>query len=187
MAAQVNGDVSSPAHNSAFLQHLLDYPFINDSITTVTSNSYAQRSIKLGDSAYQRLAGPFLPLLSKPYNTFSPWVAPYVQRADSLGDKTLDRIDEHIPLIKKPTAEIYNEAKDLIMLPLQKGREGRDHVFSVYNTEAKKHTQEGYIGQGKAAVATVFQVGNETLVYVGSYVSTKKADATKEIKEKINQ
>ncbi len=168
-------------------QHLLDYPVISDGISTVTSNAYAQRSIKLGDSAYQTFAVPFLPYLSRPYNTFSPYFAPYVQRADSLGDKTLDRIDERFPTIKKPTSEIYNDTKSLIMLPLQKGLEGRDHVYGVFNTEAKKHSQEGYIGQGKAAVATAFQVGNETLTYVGSYVSTKKADATEQIKEKTKQ
>jgi hypothetical protein len=175
------------SETNQFQQHILAYPLVNDGITTVTNNSYAQRSIKLGDSAYQTFAVPVLPYLSKPYNTVSPYFAPYVQRADSLGDKALDRIDEHFPVIKKQSSEIYNDTKGLILFPYHKGLEGCDHVFSVYNTEAKKHSQEGYFGHGKAAVATAFQVGNETLSYVGSYVSTKKTEATKEVKEKVNQ
>lgn len=186
--AQVNGNIEgSAAPQSAFLQHLLNYPLISDSVNTVSStvhsNSYAQRSLKLGDSAYKTFAAPFLPYFSKPYQ----YVSPYVQRADSLGDKTLARIDETFPIVKKPTAELYSDAKALVFLPYNKGLEGRDHVFEVYNAEAKKQAEKGYLGQGKAAVATLFQVSNETLAFASSYVAVKKAEVTQEVKEKINQ
>lgn len=168
-------------------QHLLNYPLISDSVNTVSStvhaNAYAQRSLQLGDSAYKTFAVPFLPYLAKPYQ----FVSPYVQRADSIGDKTLNRIDERFPIVKKPTAELYNDAKTIVLIPYNKGIEGRDHVLDVYNTEAKKQSENGYVGQGKAAVATIFHVGNETLAIASSYVATKKAEVTEEVKEKINQ
>lgn len=169
--------------NSAPRQHLLNYPLISDGITTFTSNEYAQRSIKLGDSAYQTFAAPVIPWFAKPYT----YISPYVQRADSIGDKTLDRIDERFPVVKKPTGELYSDTRSLILLPYNKGIEGRDHVFSVYATEAKKTGQQGLVGQGKAAVSTALVVSNETLSWLGSLITAKKAEATKLASDKIQQ
>lgn len=164
-------------------QHLLNYPLISDSVNTVKNNGYAQRSIKLGDSAYQTFAAPVLPYFSKPYG----YVSPYVQRADSFGDKTLDRIDERFPIIKKPTSDLYNDTKEIIFFPYNKGIEGRDHVFDVYSSETKKHEQEGIVGQGKAAVATALVLSTETLAVLSTFLHAKKAEATEAVKEKINQ
>ncbi|KND94103.1 hypothetical protein TOPH_01156 [Tolypocladium ophioglossoides CBS 100239] len=180
---QVNGDVSGPARSSAFIQHLLNYPLISDGITTFSSNEYAQRSIRLGDSAYQTFAAPVIPWFAKPYT----YISPYVQRADSIGDKTLDRIDERFPVVKKPTGELYNDTRSLILLPYNKGIEGRDHVFHIYATEAKKTEQQGLVGQGKAAVSTALVVSNETLSWLSSLITAKKAEATKLAHEKIQQ
>jgi len=121
-----------------WLQHLLNYPLISDGITTFKSNEYAQRSIKLGDSAYQTFAAPVLPWIAKPYG----YISPYVQRADSIGDKALDRVDERFPVVKKPTNELYNDTRSLILLPYNKSIEGRDHVFQVYSSEIKKAEQQ---------------------------------------------
>ncbi|EHK24725.1 uncharacterized protein TRIVIDRAFT_215659 [Trichoderma virens Gv29-8] len=181
-APQVNGEVSNHLQ-SAFLQHLLSYPLVSDGIHTVASNEYAQRSLKLGDSAYRNFAAPFVPYLSKPYG----YVSPYVQKADSFGDKTLDRIDERFPIVKKPTGDLYNETRGLILFPYQKGLEGREHVFQIYASELKKLEQNGVVAQGKAAVSTVFVVSNETLAWLSSWVAVKKADASESNKEKINQ
>ncbi|KZZ98597.1 perilipin MPL1-like protein [Moelleriella libera RCEF 2490] len=179
---QVNGDV--PARpNSAFLQHLLTYPVISDSIHTVKSNELAQRSLKLGDSAYQTFAAPVLPWLAKPYGYFSPYVA----RADSLGDKTLDRIDERFPVVKKPTSDLYDETRNLILLPYNKGIEGRDHVFEIYASEVKKIEQKGLVGQGKAVVSTAFVVSNEALSWASSRLAARRAEASSTVKEKVNQ
>ncbi|KAL3960197.1 hypothetical protein ACCO45_005314 [Purpureocillium lilacinum] len=169
---QVNGDVS-PAHQSAFIQHLLNYPLISDGITTFKSNEYAQRSIKLGDSAYQTF----------PYG----YISPYVQRADSIGDKALDRVDERFPVVKKPTNELYNDTRSLILLPYNKSIEGRDHVFQVYSSEIKKAEQQGIVAQGKAAVSTALVVSNETLSWLSSLLTAKKAEAAKLVNEKVQQ
>lgn len=180
-APQVNGDVTSS--QSAFIQHLLTYPLISDSVHTVAANEYAQRSFKLGDSVYQTFAAPLLPWVAKPYGL----VFPYVQKADSIGDKTLDRVDERFPIVKKPTGELYNETRELILLPYQKGLEGKEHVFSVYAAEYKKSEQQGLVAQGKAAVTTAVVVSNETLTWISNFVSAKRAEATEYTKEKINQ
>ncbi|KAM0297899.1 hypothetical protein HYE67_003391 [Fusarium culmorum] len=182
MSHQVNGDVS-PAQYSAFIQHLLNYPVISDGVHTFKSNELGQRSIRLSDAAYQTFAAPVVPYFSRGYQ----YVSPYVQKVDNLGDKTLDRIDQKFPAVKKPTDELYQDTRALIMFPLQKGLEGKDHVFQVYNSEIKKVEQGGLVAHGKAAVTTVLVVSNETLSWLSSFLHQKKADTTNAINEKINQ
>ncbi|PHH76803.1 hypothetical protein CDD82_3793 [Ophiocordyceps australis] len=182
---QVNGDVSGPAHNSAFIQHLLNYPLINDGISSFKSNEYAQRSLKLGDSAYHALAAPVLPWFAKPYQ----YISPYVQRADSIGDETLKRIDQRFPVVKKPTNELYQDTRSLILLPVNKGIQGRDHVLDIYASEVKKsdNGQSGLVAQGRAAVTTVLVVSNETLGWLSSLLTRAKADTAKTVNEKVQQ
>ncbi|KAH8661720.1 hypothetical protein BGZ61DRAFT_368715, partial [Ilyonectria robusta] len=108
--------------------HLLNYPVFKDGVQK--ADEYGQKSIQLGNSAYKTFAAPVLPLFAKPIE----YVSPYVQKADELGDKTLNRIDERFPIVKKPTSELYNETKGLILLPYTKGLEGKDHVLQVYST-----------------------------------------------------
>lgn len=177
------GVVCRPGINNPFLQHLLSFPLVSDGVHTVAANEYAQRSFKLGDSAYQTFAAPIIPYFARPYG----FVSPYVQKADSFGDKTLDRIEERFPIIKKPTNDLYNDTRGLILLPYQKGLEGKEHVFQVYASELKKLEQQGVVAQGKAAVSTAFVVSNETLAWLSSFVAVKKGEAADATKEKINQ
>ncbi|KAH8175665.1 perilipin-like protein, Mpl1 [Sarocladium implicatum] len=183
MSPQVNGDIPSNAPNSVFLQHLLDYPVISDSIHTIKSNELGQRTIALGDSAYQTFAAPVLPWFAKPYG----YVSPYVKKADSLGDQTLGKIDERFPVVKKPTADLYNDTRALVFLPYNKGIEGRDHVYGIYSNEYKKTEQPGLVAYGRAAVTTAFVVSNETLSWLSSFLSAKKKQASEVVNEKINQ
>ncbi|KFH44778.1 hypothetical protein ACRE_044110 [Hapsidospora chrysogenum ATCC 11550] len=183
MSRQVNGELPNNAGpHSAFIQHLLDYPVISDGLHTFQTNEYGQRTLKIGDSAYKTLAAPILPLLSKPYQ----YVSPYVARADSFGDKALAQIDERFPAVKKPTGELLSETKGLILLPYNKAFEGRDHLFHVYSSEAKKNEQEGVLGYGKAAVTTALVVSSETLNWLGSFLRAKKADAGQAVSDKTN-
>lgn len=180
---QVNGDLPNSTHASLFLQHLLNYPVISDGLDTFKSNEYGQRSIKLGDAAYQTFAAPVLPWFAKPYQ----YVSPYVQKADSIGDKTLERLDERFPIVKKPTNEVYNETKGLILFPYNKGLEGKDHVLEVYSSEYKRTEQAGIVAHGKAAVTTVLVVSNETLTWLTGFLHAKKQETSPAVNDKINQ
>ncbi|KAK2126488.1 hypothetical protein NOF04DRAFT_1370692 [Fusarium oxysporum II5] len=141
-------------------QHLLNYPVINDGIHASKSNEYGRRSIKLGDAAYQTFAAPIIPYFSKPYQCVSPY---------------------------KPTEELYRDTRALILLPYHKGLEGKDHVFQVYSSEAKKNEQAGLVAHGKAAATTVLVVSNETLFWISSFLHQKKAETINTVNEKINQ
>ena len=165
------------------MQHLLDYPVISDSIHTITTNEFGQRTIKLGDSAYQTFAVPVLPWIAKPYG----YVSPYVQKADTIGDQTLGKIDERFPIVKRPTADLYNDTRAILFFPYNKGLEGRDHVFEIYTTEYKKNEKEGLVAHGKAAVTTAFVVSNETLSWLSSFLTAKKAEAAQAVNDKVSQ
>ncbi|KAJ4127433.1 hypothetical protein NW754_007762 [Fusarium falciforme] len=123
-SCQVNGDARA-AHCSAFLQHLLDYPVISDGIRAFKSGDYGWKSIQLSDAAYKTFAALVIPWFQKPCQ----FVSPYVQNVDSLGDKSLHYVDKRFPLVKKPTEELYNDTKGLILLPYHKGLEGKEHVI----------------------------------------------------------
>lgn len=124
-----------------------------------------------------------LPYFAKPYG----YVSPYVQKADSFGDATLGKLDERFPVVKKQTGDLYKDTRGLILLPYHKGLEGKDHVFDVYSSELKKMEPQGLVAQGKAAVTTVLVVSTETLSWIGSFLSAKKAEASQAVSEKVNQ
>jgi len=180
---QVNGDVPSQSHSSAVLQHLLDYPVVNDSIHTIQNNELGQRAIKLTDSAYKTFAAPILPYFAKPYG----YVSPYVQKADAIGDQTLGKIDERFPAVRRPTQDIVKDTRALIFLPYNKAFEGRDHVYGIYSEEYKKTQNQGVVAHSMAALSTVFVVSNETLSWLSGYFSNKKQKASEVINEKVNQ
>ena len=199
--AQVNGETPQHPINSLFLdvstskpptvpshqkltleQHLLAYPVIKDGMTTVKKNQLAQRSIQLSDTAYRTLAGPVIPFLTRPYQ----YVSPYIERADQLGDKTLTTVDERFPLIKKPTGEIYADARSLVLLPYHTGLQGKEHVLGVYSAECKKLGGESLLVYSKALVGTVFAISGETLDWFSAYLAARKGDAKDMANEKVN-
>ncbi|KEY67431.1 hypothetical protein S7711_05959 [Stachybotrys chartarum IBT 7711] len=180
---QVNGDVSHSASSSAFLEHVLSYPVVRDGIDRFKSNQYGQRSIELGDSAFQTFGAPVVSLLAKPYQYFSP----YVHQADSFGAKTLDRVDEQFPAIRKPTSDLYKDSKSLIFLPINKGLQGKDRFLQIYAEERKKTEEQTIWAQGKAAVTAAFVVTNDTISWVSSFLKQKKEESNHVVNEKINQ
>jgi hypothetical protein len=175
---QVNGDVP----HSAFIEHLLAYPVVNDGVSTFKSNPYGQRSIELGDSAFRTFAAPFLPYFSKPFQ----YVSPYVKKADDLGDKTLSKVDEKFPIVKKPTNEIFNDAKTIALFPLRVTQTGKEHVFNTYEVEFKKVDGKGVASIGKAAITTAFILTTETLTTISSYLNNRGKEAKETFNEKAN-
>jgi hypothetical protein len=148
------------------------YPVINDGVTSFRQNQYGQKSIQLGGSAYKTFAQPMMTYMSKPYQ----YVSPYIKKADDLGDQTLSRVDEKFPAVKKPTEELYSDAKSIVLFPYHKGMEGKDHVLKTYNKECKKVGGEGIVAYGKALISTVFVVGSESITWVGDFLSAKQAE-----------
>jgi hypothetical protein len=180
--AQVNGEMPK----SAFFSHIISYPVVSDSISTFQSHPIGKKSIDLTSSSYEKFGKPLLPYLSKPYETVTPYVIPYAKKADSFGDSTLSTVDSKFPYVKKPTGEIYSDAKSVVFFPLTKSLEGKDYVFKTYNTELKNVGGDSVITYGKAAVATSLIVASDSLSWLGSFLSKKKAQAKEVANEKMN-
>lgn len=168
----VNGEVNGVPH-SAFLEHLLKYPLISDSVTTIQSYPVAQRTVDLTSTNYARLESALKPYLSTPYG----YISPYLSRADSFGDSTLSHIDERFPIVKKPTEEVVASAKSAAYLPVRKGQEGRAHVLSVYEGERKGLDGQGVVVLGRAMAATALVVTAEGLAWVRTVLIGKAKEA----------
>ncbi|KAL2759530.1 hypothetical protein ACRALDRAFT_1054403 [Sodiomyces alcalophilus JCM 7366] len=181
--AQVNGDVAGSGPNSAFLQHLLDYPVVYDGVTTIKQNPYAQKSLQLGDSAYKTFAQPFVPLLNKPFQL----VRPYLQKADSLGDQALFKVEETAPFVKKPTNQLVADAKSLIGLPYRTGMEAKDHVMNTYSNECKKIGGDGIVTQGRALVSTALVSSSQLLNWACNVMSSRGKEAKENVKDKADK
>ena len=138
-------------------------------MTKFKSTPYSQKSLELGDSAYQTLAKPVLPYFLKPYLL----VSPYVKKADELGDKTLSAVDSRFPAVLKPTGELYSEAKGFVLYPLQVGAAGRDHIFSAFTAERKKIGDATVVTYGKAALITALILTKETVTIVSNYIGAQ--------------
>jgi hypothetical protein len=124
----------------------------------------------LSDSAYQTFAKPILPYLNKPYQ----FVSPYVNKADTIGDDTLSKIDQRIPALKKPTDELLSDGKAIIFFPVRKGLETKEYVVSVYNSEYKKVGRDGVVTSGKALLSAGLAVTSEALHWIGDALRAGK-------------
>lgn len=175
---QVNGDVP----HSAFIEHLLAYPVVNDGVSTFKSNPYGQRSIELSDSAYRTFAAPILPYLSKPFQ----YVSPYVKKADDLGDKTLAKVDERFPFVRNSTQEIIQDAKTIALFPIRVTQTGKDHVLDTYEVEFKKVDGNGVASYGKAAITTVLILTTEALTTISGYLNSRGKQTKEAMNEKAN-
>lgn len=170
----VNGERAQ----SQFLEHLTSYPVVSDSITFYKGNKYGAKSLEFADQGYG-IAKPYLTYLSKPYG----YVAPYVTRADSLGDKGLQRVDATFPFIKEDTGTLKNTVYDTVLFPVRLVGDVKGHLFSTYGDEYKKCGGDGIVASGKAIITTSLVLSQESLGFVSSLLQQKKA----QVKDLVNE
>jgi Perilipin protein len=154
-------------------QHLNSYPVVHDSVTTFKNNPYGAKGIDLTNATYAKFVAPTLPYFKGPYS----YVAPYVSKADELGDKSLSKIEEKVPIVKSETKEIKQTAFDFAHWPLSKLGSGRDYVLSTYSEEYKKCGGDGLIAGSKAAITSSLVISADVLSWVSSLLKEKKNEA----------
>lgn len=135
----------------------------------------------MSDTAYKTFAQPILPYLNKPYQ----YVSPYVKKADDLGDKTLSKVDEKFPVVKKQTNEIYEDGRNLVLMPYRTAYAAKDHVFETYNGEVKKVGGDNLISYGKALLTTSFIVTAEVIQSVSGFLGQTKKQTKSAVDEKM--
>ncbi|CAL5867635.1 uncharacterized protein PFLUO_LOCUS1854 [Penicillium psychrofluorescens] len=172
----VNGETV----HSHFLSHLTSYPIVNDSITTFKHNPYGARSLEFADQGYNHFAKPVLPYLSTPYS----YLAPYLARADALGDRSLDQIEIRFPFLKEDTEALRGSLIDRASFPARLAGDVKHHVFDLYGDEYKKCGGDGVVASGKAVVTTSLVLSQESLAWVSSWLQTKKEEGKAVVNEK---
>lgn len=127
-----------------------------------------------------------LPYAERPYG----YIKPYVQRADSLANDGLQKIDARYPIVKQDTKKIKSSILDLAFMPLRMATEGKDYLLETYGKEYKKCGGDGYIAGGKAVVTTGLVVTSDSLAWLATYLNQKKEqskDLAKETKEQVQE
>jgi len=169
---------------SQFISHLASYPVISDSITTYKSNAYGAKSISFFNSAYStaysNFYAPFSPYLQTPYSI----VAPYLQKADSLGDSGLSSLESRFPIVKEPTASIQEKVVGVAGLPIQYAMDGKAYVFQTYGDEYEKSTGNRILKNAKAIVGTELRVTADVVKSIADFVNKLKVSGQKYAQEK---
>lgn len=88
--------------------------------------------------------------------------------------------------MKSTPQEIIDSAFNIANLPGKKANEAKDYVLGTWSQEYKKCGGEGVVSGGKAMVTTSLVVTSDVLGYISSFLSKKKAETEKVVKEKTN-
>lgn len=140
-------------------------------MSVITTHPYGQKSLELACSGYSRVK-PALPDFSRPYG----YVAPYVERADTLGDGGLHAVETRFPIVKQELPAIRVVVADYVTSSIQT-------LKDRYDAEYEKSGEKGYIASGKALVTTGLFVTGESLGWLSSQLSKKKDELLRQGKE----
>jgi len=179
-----NGDKPS----SQFLGHLTSYPVVSDSINVYKGNPYGAKSLSLAEEVYAKFLSPLTPYLRGPYSV----VAPYLEKADSLGDTGLSKIETTFPIVKEDTATLKDKATGLATYPLVLGSQGKDYVFNTYGEQRKAAggAQQGIvhkaIAEAKALMFTEYKIGSDAFYMLTGYFMKAKEEGKKFAQEKTS-
>jgi len=174
-----NGD--KPAFQT--IGHIKSYPVVSDSIDAVKSHPYGAKSFEIADAAYDRFGKPIEPYLKGPY----AYAKPYVEKADSLGNQGLGKLDETFPIVKEDTQTLVDTAKGYALYPFEFAGKSRDYVYSTwseqYNETAHRNDRgDGLLTYAFASLSTVLKIQKDVLDQISDYLGPKK-QAAKEKKD----
>jgi len=177
MAAETttNGDVPQ----SQFLSHLISYPVISDGITTYKSHPYGAKSISLVNSAYSTAYTTFYPRLSPFLETPYSYVAPYLAKADSIGDSTLSSLDSRFPIVKAETSKISEKVQGLAGYPFVVVGKGREFVSKAWSEEYERSQGTGVVKGARAVIGTELKVGAAVIEYLRAVVGKVREEGKK--------
>ena len=102
--------VNDTTSSTQFVQRVTSFPLVKDSVSA--AQAIANKT-SLGRFALSKANSTYATVTSFAYNNqpiqtyYQSYAQPLVLRADALGCKSLDVIQEKVPLINQPSSEIY--------------------------------------------------------------------------------
>jgi hypothetical protein len=170
--------------HSLFISHLTSYPLVSDSLSAYLDNPYGAKSVNLFNDAYTRFFAPVEPYFATPYS----YVAPYVQKADSLGDKGLSEVDSRFPIVKEETSSLKEKVKGLPFVPYDTIVSTKDYVFKTFDEQSKKNEgQKGVLPFAKTVIGTEIKIAADTVGYLTGFLIAKKEEGKKFAAAKIDE
>ncbi|KAF2402512.1 hypothetical protein EJ06DRAFT_555139 [Trichodelitschia bisporula] len=174
-----NGEVPQ----SHFIHHLTSYPLVSDTLTTYKSHPYGAKSLSLAHQAYSTFLAPIHPYLRGPYS----YVAPYLAKADTLGDSGLSKLDSRFPVIKEDTQTLRERVTGVVGLPLRIAGQGREYLLRTYDDEYGKVAgpgkDKGVVTTAKAVVSTELRVTSDVFKWAAETWAGVKEGAKKVAQE----
>lgn len=163
-------------------QHIVSYPLVIDSISTIKSNPYGAKSINMAHNLSHHIVTPVLPYAQRPYG----YVAPYMAKVDELADSSLNLVDDTFPMVRSDAKQLQGGIKQLIFFPIGVAMQGRDYVFSTYGNEYQKCGGQTYLDGGKALITTGLVITSDSLAWLSSFLTQKQQEAKEVVREKTN-
>jgi len=170
-----NGDVPQ----SQFLSHLISYPVISDGITTYKSHPYGAKSISLAHSAYSTAYTTIIPRISPLLETPYSYVAPYLAKADSIGDSTLSHLDSRFPIVRAETSTISEKVQGVAGYPFVVVGKGREFVSKTWSEEYERSGGSGVVKGARAVIGTELKVGAAVIEYLRTAVGKFREEGKK--------
>jgi hypothetical protein len=179
---QINGDHAQ----SQFITHLASYPLVSDSIEIYKSNPYGAKSISITSQllqTYNQSVNPHIyPFLRTPFS----FVAPYLAKADSLGDNGLTSLETRFPIVREPTSDIRTRIVDTASYPFSLANQSKEYVLNTFNEEYQKagDKSDGLTQRLRAVISTELRLTAEVLSYVREVLQKKGNDVKVKLEEK---
>lgn len=159
--------------HSKFLSHLTSYPVVSDGISTYKQNPYGAKSISIAEQGYNRFNSTVYQRLSPYLQTPYSYLAPYIQKADNLGDSGLISLESHFPFVKEDTAVLREKVQGYAGYPFNFANEKKDTLFKIYGEECNKYEKQGYnrvLVHTRALIDTDLRLSLAVLGYVEQWL-----------------
>ena len=134
----------------------------------------------MADQGYKSIVAPVLPYTEGIHN----YVAPYVAKADELGDSSLKKVDDTFPIVKEDAQKIKGTIFDYAYFPFKLAGTSKDYVLNTYGSEYKKCGGDGYVAGGKAVITTGLVVTSDSLQWLSQFLAAKKQETKSAVKDK---
>lgn len=169
--------------HSLFISHLTSYPLVSDSLSLYLENPYGKKSVNLFNDAYKKFVSPVQPYFATPYS----YVAPYVKKADSLGDKGLSEVDSRFPIVKEETSSLKEKVKGLPFVPYDTFVSTKDYVLKTFEEQGKKNEGKGVVPFAKTVIGTEIKIAADTVGFLTGFFIAKKEEGKKFASAKIDE
>jgi hypothetical protein len=153
---------------------------VHDGVEFYKTTPVGARSLSFLNEGYQRFVAPLHPYLRTPFS----YLAPYLSRADELGDSGLSKVDSKFPIVKEDTGKLKETVQAYAFAPLKFAGQGKDYVLGAWQDEYKKtEGEDGIVKRVKALISTELKIGVDGYNIVSGYLGKGQQKASDKVRQ----